>query len=540
VIHKLSRPGRGFGPVLRYLLQPHKDHEIVAGNVRGDDAVALGSELDRWRDLNPDVVRPVFSASLSVAPGNQLSAAGWRQVAEKYIEKMHLDDSPWVAVRHRDTDYDHIHIVASRIRNDGKLVDGSFERWRGLDVCRQIEREMNLTRLAPARESFRRGLDRRELAVFEHTGRVSVSARLQQHVAIAARGGPTASEWVARLEAQGVDVKLRIDSAGRVVGVSFALDGVALRGSDLGRAYTWRGLLQHQGVRFQPVRDLPALAAASARAGTVAARVPAPRPPPGGVPAQPHPVAAYRQAASLEARAEIHERGLALEAEQMQAVARAVEAASRLADQRRLEGAAAGARGAYREALARIYRDPPAAFRELERSRAGEGVEAAAVTLERRPETFGRLRGLGAGRLGDAARREALAAAPRAAYAFREAAELAARVERADRERQAAGAGGPAGAGGADGAGRSLPGPDAAQERAAAAALGHAREQLPRWSSLQEEILRSARALGDDTVKVLSATAVRAVRAAALATGRSLARGLAQGLGFGPDDGLGR
>jgi hypothetical protein len=274
VILKFSRSGSRFGPVLRYLLQPEKGHEIVAGNVPGHDAATLNRELSQWRDLNPNVTKPLFIASLSAAPADLLSTADWRQVARRFVEQMHFADSPWIAVRHRDTDADHIHLVAVRIRHDGKGVDPSHDAWRGLDACRQIEHEMNLSRLPARRELLGRALRRDELAVFEHTGRIRVLSRLQQHVVIAARGDPTASEWVARLEAQGVKVKARIGPDDRVTGISFGLDGMAIKGSNLGRAYSWRGLQQHRGVRYEAGRDLPALAAATARAGTSTSRAP--------------------------------------------------------------------------------------------------------------------------------------------------------------------------------------------------------------------------------------------------------------------------
>lgn len=520
MIQKLSDPGKGFGGVLRYDLQPSKDAQIIAGNVRGQDAGALAREFSQWRDLNPRVTLPVFHGSLSAAPGDVLAEAAWRDVAERYIQKMRYQDSPWIAIRHADTDDDHIHIIASRIRNDGKRVKDFQEIKRGEEACRQIEREMGLTRVAPSRESSRRAVHRGELATFERTARVGVVARLQEHVTIAARDRPTVSDFVARLEAQGVEVKANIATTGRVAGISFALDGVAVKGSDLGRAFSWQALQQRQGVRYEPDRDLPSLRDASSRTQEITSRVPTPAEPAAGVPTQQRPVEAYRHAAVLESRADLEERGNQLAEEQDQARATIDYVQRWIGDQHHLDATLGHVSGTFRDAFSEIYQDPPAAYRELESLRAGRGAEIAAATLRQSPAAFGRLRGLGAGRMVTETRRDALAAAPRAASAFREATDLMARIE--ERERSQPGA---------------VDALHTAKHRAESLYAAREHLQLP---GLREDILRSARALGEATVKVLSAGVVRAVQSGTLTAARTLGRGLARGLGFGRDDGLGR
>ena len=42
-------------------------------------------------------------------------------------------DVPWVAIRHGDN---HIHIVASRVRYDGRAINDSHERYRLIELER--------------------------------------------------------------------------------------------------------------------------------------------------------------------------------------------------------------------------------------------------------------------------------------------------------------------------------------------------------------------------------------------------------------------
>jgi Relaxase/Mobilisation nuclease domain len=258
MIQTLSPPGEGFGRVIAYALQPSKKALIVAGNVRGRNVAALRREFNQWRDLNPSVACPVFHACLSAAPADSLSSAGWREVAERYIQEMRYGDSPWIAIQHADTDVDHIHVIASRIRNDGACVDGAREVQRGRQACRRIELEMGLKGVVP------RGADPGK-SIKEPPGPGQVPARLRLLVSIAARGALSISVFIARLEALGVEVKGYI-KGGEVVGISFALRGVACLGSRLGRDFSWQGLQRRHGVRYEAARDLPSLRAAAARA----------------------------------------------------------------------------------------------------------------------------------------------------------------------------------------------------------------------------------------------------------------------------------
>ncbi|HUL79785.1 MAG TPA: hypothetical protein VL691_21140 [Vicinamibacteria bacterium] len=66
-------------------------------------------------------------------------------------------------------------------------------------------------------------------------------------------------EFVRRLQARGVQVRANIARSGHVSGISYRLDRVAVKGSGLGRAYTFQGLQKEQGVRYERARDLPAL-----------------------------------------------------------------------------------------------------------------------------------------------------------------------------------------------------------------------------------------------------------------------------------------
>src|SRR4028118_1017666 len=64
-------------------------------------------------------------------------------------------------------------------------------------------------------------------------------------------------EFVERLQQQGVEVQIRLTRTGIGLskGISYNLDGVALSGNQLGKAYTFSGLQKYRGVSYDKGRD---------------------------------------------------------------------------------------------------------------------------------------------------------------------------------------------------------------------------------------------------------------------------------------------
>jgi len=89
-------------------------------------------------------------------------------------------------------------------------------------------------------------------------GLVSEKEQLKALIREAAKDGPTMSEFVRRLRAKGVRVRANVARTGHVSGLSYRLDRVVVKGSLLGRAYTFQGVQKEQGVGYERARDLPA------------------------------------------------------------------------------------------------------------------------------------------------------------------------------------------------------------------------------------------------------------------------------------------
>ena len=249
--------GDGFRGVLDYALGKEKRSEIIGGTIAGLNARQLAAEFGMVRKLRPDAKRPVWHCSLSLPPGDHLTGERWDAVAADFMKEMGFSDStPWVAVRHRDTDKDHIHIVASRINLNGELWHGKFEARTAIEATQKLEKEHGLT-VTPGLDNSngRKALKKGEIEMSLRKGEQPPKLKLQNIIDEALNAGDlTAVQLAEILSIAGVQVRANLASTGTFNGFSYELDGIAFKGSALGKNYSW-GQLQKRGVTYEQDRD---------------------------------------------------------------------------------------------------------------------------------------------------------------------------------------------------------------------------------------------------------------------------------------------
>ena len=79
--------------------------------------------------------------------------------------------------------------------------------------------------------------------------------QLQDLIDEVTQDNPSMPEFVERLQQQAVEVQVGLTRTGFSKGISYNLDGVALSGTQLGKAYTFCGLQKYRGVSYDKGRD---------------------------------------------------------------------------------------------------------------------------------------------------------------------------------------------------------------------------------------------------------------------------------------------
>lgn len=259
---KVTRGG-GFKGALDYVFDEgakatgHKQPELVGGTMCGTDPRSLSAEFGHTRRIRKDIKKPVWHCSLALPADDRLTGQQWEDIAANFLKKMGFPpDTQWVAVRHQDTDYDHIHIIASRVSLSGQVWYGQHEAFKAIAVAQELEHKYGLTITQGLYGEAKpiASLTQGEVEMSLASGQESPKQVLQRLVAAAAAGKPTVVEFTDRLAAVGVSVLPNLASTGRLSGFSFEYQGIAFKGSKLGKAYGWPSL-QKMGVTYVEDRD---------------------------------------------------------------------------------------------------------------------------------------------------------------------------------------------------------------------------------------------------------------------------------------------
>jgi hypothetical protein len=236
--------GSNFRKVLDYVHKKSGARQI-GSNMAGKQPTSLAAEFQASANLRRRVSQCVYHASLSVSPSEKLSDRQWCQIARTYLHGMEFDGNQYVIYRHTDTQHDHVHIVANRIRvTDGPVVSDSWQYRRAEVVVRQLEEQFGLSPTPYSWEKKKRSPKTGEVRRQRRTGQASKRTLLQEVIARALQDRPTLDGFIDRLKAKEISVRLRKSKEGKIEGISYGLDGAAFQGRQLGRDYAWTSLEQ--------------------------------------------------------------------------------------------------------------------------------------------------------------------------------------------------------------------------------------------------------------------------------------------------------
>ncbi|GHU63635.1 mobilization protein [Bacteroidia bacterium] len=93
---------------------------------------------------NKRTEKPVIHLSINPDPKDKLSDEQLSEIAQTYMQKMGYSAQPFIVYKHEDIERKHIHIVSVRVDENGRKIDGNFERRRSMDVCRDLEQKYGL------------------------------------------------------------------------------------------------------------------------------------------------------------------------------------------------------------------------------------------------------------------------------------------------------------------------------------------------------------------------------------------------------------
>ncbi|HDG8038336.1 TPA: relaxase/mobilization nuclease domain-containing protein [Klebsiella pneumoniae] len=240
----VAKTGKSFKNRVDYILKD--DHSFICSNMASDynNVSDLTDEFKTVSSFRQDIKKPVFHAFLSLPKNEHLTDEQWQEIAKDYLKEMNIDidKHQYICVRHKDTDQDHIHIVANRIGLDGSVWLGQHSAFNTIAACERLEVKhgLTITQGLKGQKSEVSAPTKNEIEQALRTGEKPARIVLQNALQAAMTGKPDLETFVERLQAVGIEPRFNVaSSTGNVAGVSFSVGDVAFKGSQLGKKYSW-------------------------------------------------------------------------------------------------------------------------------------------------------------------------------------------------------------------------------------------------------------------------------------------------------------
>ncbi|WP_196883485.1 relaxase/mobilization nuclease domain-containing protein [Arthrobacter sp. CAN_A214] len=247
MIPNITKGSRTVG-LMKYLVGPgksneHTDPHLVTGSptimawfgdaqLNDQSAVLAAQEIDLNKRINDvEMDQHVWHCSLSLRSDERpVSDREWADIAEKFMDDMGFTEASgkaacqWVAVHHGTSTAgnDHIHIVASRVREDGTKWSDWSDFPKAQTTARNLEKQFGLIELGQHSE---RGLKPAEQLAENQTGSTQEPARhrLERTVRSSAVASRSEAEFVRRLRCQELLVNARFADGGRAVVTGYSV-----------------------------------------------------------------------------------------------------------------------------------------------------------------------------------------------------------------------------------------------------------------------------------------------------------------------------
>ena len=253
----VAKTGKSFKNRVDYILKD--DHDFICSNMSSDynNVSDLTDEFKIVSSFRQDIKKPVFHAFLSLPKNEHLTDERWQEIAKDYLKEMNIDieKHQYICVRHNDTDKEHIHIVANRVGLDGSVWLGQHSAFNTIAACERLEIKhgLTITKGLQGQKSDVSAPTKNEIEQALRTGEKPARLVLQASLQAAMTGKPDLETFVERLQAVGIEPRFNVASTGNVAGVSFSVNDIAFKGSQLGKKYSWNTIKGK--VKYDKNRD---------------------------------------------------------------------------------------------------------------------------------------------------------------------------------------------------------------------------------------------------------------------------------------------
>jgi hypothetical protein len=226
---------------------------VIDSNIEHSTAVNMTDEFNLVRQLRPGLGKAVFHVSLNLPYSDTLNDKEFASFGCDYLMKMGFDNNQFIMYRHTDTEHEHIHIIANRVRYSGRVTSDSNIKKKSREVLNNLEEKYRLTQVL-GKTKTTKSLTQKEIEKTLRTGAAPKKLILQDKIWAIISTATNTAEFIKLLKAQNISPKFNVSkTTGRVSGISFNYVDVIYKGSSLGKRFSWNSIVKH--IDYEQTRD---------------------------------------------------------------------------------------------------------------------------------------------------------------------------------------------------------------------------------------------------------------------------------------------
>jgi len=205
-----------------------KDMEIVFKEyLMGENPREIASEFEIIQSQNSRCRNNTLSFVLSptIEDGKDLSQDELREMTQRFINEMELQNRQAIAFVHRDREHTHVHAYVNRIDFNGVAYNDSFIGKRSQHAAERVAHEMGLTTVREVQEQ--------KLLEIQ-----SIRQKIRDiHKEVMREYGPKDfDQYIKRMKQREVEVIPSINKQNKLQGFRFEYKGHNLKGSEVHRS----------------------------------------------------------------------------------------------------------------------------------------------------------------------------------------------------------------------------------------------------------------------------------------------------------------
>jgi len=246
MISKIFITGKTFGETCKYVCEEQTKAQVLyVEGVRGYDYRLMAADFELQHQFTPEKEKPVFHGVLSFPPGERPGDEIMVDIGRRYLQEIGMTDTQFAIVKHTDKEHLHLHIVANRVNNEGRIIGKGLIIERGIKAAQKLTREYALT---PERS---KNLELTHLEALHEPDQHRY--RIYQVIRESLPYCWDLEDLEKRLLEKAISTRYRLDPAtGERQGISFRIGDYCFRGSQVDPAYSLKNLERTLSPELKP------------------------------------------------------------------------------------------------------------------------------------------------------------------------------------------------------------------------------------------------------------------------------------------------